>query len=273
VDDGSADGSWQTICRFASADARVKAMRHESNRGASRSRNDGLRAAKGDFLGFCDSDDIWEPDKLRFQLDLLQKGSGYDVAYCDASIINEGGSPTGHRFSERFPPPKVASGWLFQELVGRNFVNMQCVLMRKECVQRSGYFDEEIKWVEDWWYWVRLSRHHRFLYSPEPLARYRVHRGSTNVAQKRGYHVNRFKVFRRILQKYPDLSRHAKADIIYKMAVDLCEAGKRRNGRRLLWDVVRLSLTDLQGFANFARAMRRLTLSAADVRSPQKNWA
>lgn len=258
VEDCSPDNSWDVIRSLTTKDCRIKVIRHERNQGASKSRNDGLRVAGGAFIGFCDADDIWEPGKLRFQLNLLQNNPDYDVVYGDTSVIDENGSPTGRRFSSLFPVPKAASGWPFRELVTRNFINMQSVLMRRECVQSAGYFDEEIKWVEDWWYWVRLSRHHRFLYFKEPLAKYRVHGRSTNRIQKRSCCVNRFKVYHRILQQYTDLPLSAKREVVYNMGAELCDLGKRRAGRRLLWDTIKLSMIDLRAFSTFCRALRRI---------------
>ncbi len=262
VEDCSSDNSWEVIQSVARKDSRVKTIRHGHNQGVSKSRNDGLRVASGGFIGFCDADDIWEKDKLRLQMELLRSNPTYDLTYCDSIIIDENGFSTGKRFSQLFPPPKPASGSLFPKLLGRNFVNMQSVLMRKECVKLAGYFDENIKWVEDWWYWVRLSRHHRFLYSQEPLARYRVHGHSTNRVQKRGYAVNRVKVFRRILREFTDLPRSAKADIVFKMGVDFCELGKIRAGRRLLWHAVGSSMTDVRAATTFFRALGRIILFA-----------
>jgi glycosyltransferase involved in cell wall biosynthesis len=260
VDDCSSDNSRDLIQALAKTDTRINYIRHELNQGASKSRNVGLRAASGKFIGFCDADDIWESPKLSCQVDLLEKNPDYDVVYCDTIIIDEHGFPTGQRFSQRFPPPKPAAGWLFQHLIVRNFINMQSVLMRKECVQSVGYFDEGIKWVEDWWYWVRLSRSHRFLYSKDPLAKYRVHGRSTNLVQKRGCCVNRYKVYHRILQEYPDLSPSAKSEVVYNMGAELCDIGKRRAGRRLLWDTIKLSMIDLRAFGTLCRALRRIIL-------------
>ena len=232
-----------------------------ANEGASKSRNDGLHVATGEFIGFCDADDVWNPEKLQIQLNLLQSNLDYALTYCDTLIIDENGAPTGQRFSELFPPTKTQSGRIFNELIGRNFINLQGVLMRTECVQRVGYFDEAIKWVEDWWYWIRLARDYRFLYAAKPLARYRVHSRSTNLIHKRSYCVNRFKVFRRILREYADLLPTAKADIVFKMGVDLCDISKFRVARRLLWSAVGSSLTDPRCLGTSCKALRRLVLS------------
>jgi glycosyltransferase involved in cell wall biosynthesis len=261
VDDWSQDNSWEAIQGIAKTDSRVRAIRHECNQGASSSRNDGLRAASAMFIAFCDADDIWEPGKLEFQTALLRNNPEFDVTYSDSVIIGESGVPTGRRFSDLFPLPKHPSGWLFQKLATRNFINMQTVLMRRECIQHAGYFDLGIKWVEDWWFWLCLSADHRFLYSPEPLARYRVHSASTNLVQQRSYAINRFRVFRRMLQRYAQMSASLKADVFRNMGGELLDIGKRRAGRRLLWQGIRWSWADPLGFPIGLRAFLRLLWS------------
>jgi glycosyltransferase involved in cell wall biosynthesis len=262
VDDRSTDNSWDIITRLADGDSRIKPIRHERNQGVSKSRNDGLRAAEGDFIAFCDADDIWDREKLKSQLAELESHPDYDVAYCDARIVDERGTPTGNCFSDLFPPPKSASGRLFYELIKTNFINTQTVVMRRDCLKETGCFDEDLQVVEDWWYWIQLARQHRFLYSPRLLAKYRMHGGSTSVVHKRSYSISRYKVFRRILAGYSDLPRSVRADIFFRMGVDLCEIGKRRAGRRLLWKAVRLSLTDPRASLSLCRAVRRLVLQA-----------
>ena len=263
IDDRSSDDSWNIISDFATTEARIRAIRHARNLGAAQSRNSALRMASGDYIAFCDADDVWEEDKLASQTRLLQTNPDFDVAYCDALIVNKEGSPTGRTFSEMFPPPKPNDGYLFEELVRRNFINIQCALLRNVCIKRVEGFDKNIKWVEDWWFWIQLSRHCRFLYSAEPLARYRVHDQSTNKIHKKGYAVNRFRVLRRIIRGFPDLPVATRADVIFNMGVSLCEAGKYLVGRRLLWDSLRFLSEDLRALKSCVRAMRRLLMDTA----------
>jgi glycosyltransferase involved in cell wall biosynthesis len=263
IDDCSSDNSWEIVSRLAKNDARIKTIRHELNLGASRSRNDGLRIAGGGYIGFCDADDIWEPDKLEVQILLLEKNPNFDMTCCDAIIIDENGQYTKRRFSGEFPPPKSASGDLFSNLVRSNFINAQTVLMRRKCLITAGYFDEKIKWVEDWWYWINISRWHLILYCEQPLARYRVHSRSTGVTQKSSYRVNRYKVFHRILRKYDDLSVRLRAEILYKMGIELCSLGKKHSGRRLLRNSGKLALTDIHAIGTFGRSLMRTTFFPA----------
>ena len=260
TEDRSLDNSWEVISQLAARDSRIKAIRHERNEGLSKSRNDAMRAATGDFIAFCDSDDLWEPDKLEIQLRLFAQNPTCSVVYCDTIIVDEHGALTGQRFSDLFPPPKAASGWLFHDLVLRNFINIQSVVMRKECLQHMGLFDETIEWIQDWWYWVRLSRHYQFFYSEQPLARYRIHSASTNSVHWRSYCLNRLEVFGRILREYSDLTPRAKADINYEMGVDLCSLGRNERALSFLWQAVKLSMSDARAFGRFCKACARIVL-------------
>ena len=270
IDDCSSDSSWKLAQRLVRTDARVRAVRNASHRGVSHSRNIGLQLATGEFVGFCDADDIWESDKLAFQLNLLLTHPSHQLTYCDAVIIDENSAMTGKRFSDLFPSPGTCNGELFHELVGRNFINTQTVLMRNECLQRVSQFDEDLKVVEDWWYWIQLSRHCRFLYSEQPLARYRMHSRSTSLLHQRTYCVSRFKVVRRILKQWSDLSLSTKADLVFRMGVDLCELRKYHAGRRLLWEAIGLSIQDVRALGSCCRALRRLILYAISPSTPAR---
>lgn len=267
VDDCSTDHSAAAIQRLADGDKRIRALRHEHNQGLSRSRNDALRVASGEFIAFCDSDDLWQPDKLSEQLELLRRNPEYALTYCDTWIIDGKGSQTGQRFSDLFPLPKVASGLLFDDLVRRNFINIQSVLMRRECMEVEPAFDERIELVQDWWYWIKLSHRHRFLYSDKPMASYRVHSRSTNLLQKRDYCVNRFRVSRRVLREFPGLRPARRAEILFRMGVDLCDLGKYDSGRALLWEATVFAVKDVRALATSARALRRLVMYAGSPRS------
>jgi glycosyltransferase involved in cell wall biosynthesis len=241
VEDASKDNSIEILRELVKLDPRIRVIVHDQNRGASRSRNDGLRAARGEYIGFCDADDIWKPEKLKYQVDQLRAHPEYDVAYCNSEIIDQNGNLTGALFSDQFAPPDPASGLLFEHLCATNFVNMQTVLLRRSLGEEM-YFDEGIKWVEDWWQWVKLSRNHRFLYEATALAQYRVHAQSTGLTQKPGIQRNRWKVCRRNLALHQDLPLWLQSLLWYQMSVALSSLGRRRTARRFLWQAARLGL-------------------------------
>jgi glycosyltransferase involved in cell wall biosynthesis len=260
VDDCSSDGSWETISKLAGSDSRITAIRHSRNQGVSKTRNDALDAARGEWIAFCDADDVWEPEKTATQLALLNANPSYQVTYCDSLIIDELGYPTGQRFSSRYPPPGARSRYLLLELITKNFINTQTVLMHQECLARVGGFDEDLRVLEDWWYWMRLSSHFQFLYSTDCLAKYRVHRSSTNRLHNRTYIASRFKVLARLLHNHRELSPRARADAFFNLGVNLCELGRRRTGVKVLRQAIALSLVDPRAFGILVRALRRILM-------------
>lgn len=90
VDDHSSDDSLEQIKKFL-ADSRIRLIVNDSNQGAAISRNKALREAKGEWIAFLDSDDLWLPTKLEKQLDFMQKNNYY-FSYTQYREINEDGS-------------------------------------------------------------------------------------------------------------------------------------------------------------------------------------
>jgi glycosyltransferase involved in cell wall biosynthesis len=82
VDDGSKDGGREMIEEYARKDTRIKTIFHKSNRGAGAARNSGLNAARGEFVGFVDSDDWIEPDMYSSLL-ARQAETNADIVECN----------------------------------------------------------------------------------------------------------------------------------------------------------------------------------------------
>lgn len=82
VDDCSSDSSAEKIRNLAEGDERIKYIRLEQNSGAAFTRNIGLDMAKGNYIAFLDSDDVWKRDKLQVQVDFLKENK---VGFCFTS--------------------------------------------------------------------------------------------------------------------------------------------------------------------------------------------
>ena len=94
VDDCSTDKSYQIALDYAGKDSRIKVLRNEKNSGAAVSRNNALDVAKGDYIAFLDSDDLWEPQKLEKQISFMLENS-CDFCYTRYDLINENNEGTG----------------------------------------------------------------------------------------------------------------------------------------------------------------------------------
>lgn len=93
VDDCSPDNTDEIVEPFLS-DTRIKYLKNEQNSGAAVSRNRALREAKGKWIAFLDSDDLWMPEKLQKQIEFMKK-NGYHFSYTNYAEINVDGNRNG----------------------------------------------------------------------------------------------------------------------------------------------------------------------------------
>lgn len=93
VDDCSTDNTDKVVEPYL-ADSRIRFFRNEQNSGAAVSRNRALREAKGRWIAFLDSDDLWKPEKLHRQINFMQENA-YHFSYTNYSEIDEIGNETG----------------------------------------------------------------------------------------------------------------------------------------------------------------------------------
>ena len=93
VDDCSTDNTENVVSVFLN-DNRIKFLKNERNSGAAVSRNRALREARGKWIAFLDSDDLWEPEKLEKQIAFM-KNNGYSFSYTNYVEIDEAGIQSG----------------------------------------------------------------------------------------------------------------------------------------------------------------------------------
>ncbi len=91
VDDSSTDNTDEVVKPFL-ADKRIRYFKNEKNCGAALTRNRAMREAKGEWIAFLDSDDLWTPDKLMIQIRFMKK-HGFVFSYHEYEKINEEGKP------------------------------------------------------------------------------------------------------------------------------------------------------------------------------------
>ena len=95
VDDCSTDNTDEVVRPFLT-DGRIRYLKNEQNSGAAMSRNRALREAKGKWIAFLDSDDLWLPEKLEKQVAFMEQ-NGYHFSYTNYEEINMAGEKTGVR--------------------------------------------------------------------------------------------------------------------------------------------------------------------------------
>jgi len=225
VDGGSTDDSLSQISSHLASDRRVKLV-IEPRRGAGRARNKGLTRARGDFVAFLDSDDLYEREKIEQQVSLFREDRVTSCCYTEARIIDgEGKATRGIYNSDLVKLPRLPEGRILAPLLRLNFIVCGTVMLRKECLS-SGCFDQSVGFGEDWDLWVRLARKYRFRYISEPLYHYRIYEGNTYAApDQRSNHRNIAAIHAKWLQLFDDLNGQTRTYLVTKMLKELRLAG------------------------------------------------
>ena len=168
IDDCSSDGTAEIVRRYADRDPRLKLLSNSNNLGPSGSRNKGIRAARGRYLAFLDSDDLWEIEKLKKQIGFMTE-SDLALTYTACTRINEQGDPIGIVV----PPPRVN----YRMMLSTNHIAcssavFDSMVFGKALFPNLGMCEDHALWLNllktvDWAQGLNV-----------PLTRYRVRRDS-----------------------------------------------------------------------------------------------
>jgi glycosyltransferase involved in cell wall biosynthesis len=152
VDDASSDQTADVAAAYS--DRGVRLVRLSQNGGASRARNVGLHAVRGEYVAFLDADDVWHAAKLRRQIDLLESNPGMSLATCDSVFADPSGKIV-KRSHVQHPPTAGADAW--KALLSHNFIPTPTVVARKTALEQAGDFDCSLPMAEDLDMWIRLA--------------------------------------------------------------------------------------------------------------------
>lgn len=132
--------------------------------------NLGIQKAKGEYIAFLKAGDVWHPHKLQKQV--FRLNCYPDVGLVDSWLVSldrrglSQGKVRKHQLAE----------WDRAEILKRNRISYQSVIVRRSCFNKIGLFDPQLKKTADWDMWIRLSNHYRFMTIAEPLVYYRQER-------------------------------------------------------------------------------------------------
>jgi glycosyltransferase involved in cell wall biosynthesis len=162
VNDGSTDDTAAVLAEYGPA---IRVI-DQPNGGMSNARNAGIRAARGEFIAFLDSDDWWLPGKLGRQVALLRQRPELGFCSCAARVEDMDGALVNLWSCPQWQGSLLA--YLFQ---GGASVPGSCsaVLARRDLVLAAGAFDETLRGAEDPDLWIRLAAITDFTCIAEPL--------------------------------------------------------------------------------------------------------
>lgn len=150
IDDGSTDDTARKLAGFGTNLRLIE----QPQRGVSAARNSGARVARGHYLAFLDSDDLWFPEKLAIQTAFMEDHAEIEICQTDEIWIR-GGLRVNPKAKHRKP-----SGDIFRRSLELCLVSPSAVMMTRELFNRSGGFDENLPVCEDYDLWLRIASKH-----------------------------------------------------------------------------------------------------------------
>ncbi len=163
TDDCSTDNSRDIIRSYCEKDSRIKLFVLEKNSGAGVARNKSISEAKGRYIAFCDSDDLWKPRKLEVQLAFMQD-NGYEFTFCKSDVVDISGNII--EINERVPRVSYRSTKII------NYIGTTNAMYDTKRIGK--FFMRDVRKRQDWLHWIDILKKTHFAYCvPERLTSWR----------------------------------------------------------------------------------------------------
>ena len=200
VDDFSKDKSRDVIHSWIKKDDRIRVILHKKNEGIAKTCNDGIRNAKGKYIAMMASDDTFKKNALEKILCTLESSQEYGVAIIEGEVIDSRNKKTGLLFSDLTRKPSEQN--FFKDFIRGNFI---CTGIVKKSILDINqiYYCEHLKYLNDWLFWLDLSKTCKFLYIKEPFYNYRIHGAISS--RNKAFAEDHLRASRIILDKYGDI--------------------------------------------------------------------
>lgn len=171
IDDGSEDNTNKIVQEFDSSII----YKYQKNKGPAAARNLGVKIAKGDYIAFLDSDDLWEKNKLEKQLSYLNKNKEVDLILTNVTVVNENGSFLFHH-DNNVPSDKEELIRAF--FLGKIVMNTPTIFMKKEVFNEVGGFIESLPLREDHFFLMVVSKRYKVGHIKDYLVKRRIRESS-----------------------------------------------------------------------------------------------
>lgn len=185
VNDGSTDHTQQVLAEYAARDARIRVF-HKENGGVGSALNRALSEARGEWICWLSSDDLFLPDKLACHLAVLKKEPGIRFMHTNHGLLYEDTGIVMHDVVQSelvIPPQEFQVLWFFRF----NYVNGITIAVRRDVFNEIGGFDETLHYGQDYDLWLRISARYpsRFISQSTSITRIHPDQG-TNRFMKAG---------------------------------------------------------------------------------------
>lgn len=167
IDDCSQDETVKKATIYARKDNRIKILKNSTNMGVALSRNRGIETANGEWIAFLDSDDMWAPEKIEKQYNMLLKNPSSAICFTGSAFINDRGMRSDYMLS-------VPEQLDYFDLLKQNLISCSSVLVKKEILNRYP-MDSDPMIHEDLATWLKILKDGSVAVGiNEPLLIYRI---------------------------------------------------------------------------------------------------
>lgn len=189
VNDCSRDGTLAILEEMAAEDSRIRVVTNEQNGGVSYSRNCGVQEARGDWIAFLDSDDVWRPDKQEKQM-LAQKKTEADIFCVGFDYMDGEGNPLTGVFH-------VPMSITYKGLLKKNVVSTSGIMIRRDWMLRYPFRTDVAH--EDLFEWLTLLKAGAVAVGiDEPLHTLRIFQKDSRSGNKLRSAINRMRLYQQI---------------------------------------------------------------------------
>lgn len=214
---------------------RITYVEHKDNKGLACSRNTGIDCSRGEFIAYLDDDDIYYPNHLEVLLNAMYQYK-WDIAYTDAYkgiCTYENGKYT---LVEKIL--EYSNDYSIEKLWRNNFIPVNCVMHRRDCLDKTGNFDINLKVLEDWDLWLRMSLHYNLQHLPIITAEYRVRNDKTNMSTNttlKTWNRVKYDIYIKYICREKMLKNNLLKKEISKSMYGSIKEHIKTNGRKRLW--------------------------------------
>src|SRR5690606_4575894 len=203
INDGSTDETTEILQEYKHS---IKYFNKE-NGGKSSAINLGLKKATGDYIWIFDDDDIALPKKLEIQIRKFQENLEVGLIHTSAIYLQD--SVETKKFIGMWDLKNSNPSYALKEQLKGNHFFTPSVIVRSECYDRVGKWDEDLIRAQDYDMWSRICRYYKTLAVPLPTIHYRIHSG-TRGTKKENIQINdlqetTFKYHQLVVKKLYDI--------------------------------------------------------------------
>ena len=196
INDGSSDATEAIVQEFQRQGHPVL-YQYQANHGLSYSRNRALALSRGEYVAFIDHDDLWLPDKLERQVDIIREGAeDVELIYTRASYFRENGEE--QEAVARYAGRDMPEGRILEDLLlGDDFIVLSSAVARKDACLSLGGFPADFRYAEDYYLFAGIAANYRVRCVQSVCCRYRLHGDNSTLQLKTRGCREKLEIFRK----------------------------------------------------------------------------